>query len=254
MKPCIIGIAGKANSGKDTIASMINYITTVGTTKAKYADWITKRLSNDAIHGNRIIHFADNLKDVISIIFNIPRELFDDRKYKDGMYYNIARKYFIDEKDIKSSHIIITIDDLKKHSLSYYIESNINKLKTDMIYIKLRTLLQYIGNEIGREQLSDNIWIDGIIRKAKDIAGKENVCIIPDVRYENEANAISNNGFLYGGLIKVIRDGNTEVTDTNIESERINFNCDYFIYNKSTLTNTFYQVLNICQQINELNN
>lgn len=253
MKPCIIGIAGKANSGKDTIASMINYITTVGTTKAKYIDWITKKLSNDELHANRIIHFADNLKDIVSILFNIKRPYLNSRIYKDELYYDIERKGFISTEDFRNKkYKIITIDELKIFNLKTIIK--VNKFKYDFILIKVRTLLQYIGNEIGRNQLSDTIWIDRTIDKAKDIASKENVCIIPDVRYENEANAISNNGFLYGGLIKVIRDSNTEVTDSNIESEIIDFKTDYFVYNKSTLTNTFYQVLNICQQINELNN
>ena len=259
MKPCIIGIAGKANSGKDTIASMINYIVTVGLSQAKYADWITKRISNDKLHGNRIIHFADKLKDVVSIMFSIPRHCLDDRKYKDEFYWSLTNKCFINynllSSTAKTHTYIIDIKDLDKFTLKEVI--NIVKYNVKNYYnilIKTRTLFQYIGNNIGRDIISENIWIDSTIKNAINIASCEHICIIPDVRYENEANAISNNGLLYGGLIKIVRDKDTEVTDSNIESEKINFKTDYFVYNKSTLTNTFYQVLNICQQINDINN
>lgn len=255
MKPCIIGIAGKANSGKDTIASMINYIVTVGLSQAKYADWITKRISNDKLHGNRIIHFADKLKDVVSIMFSIPRHHLDDRKYKDELYWSLTSKCFIDynllSSTAKTHTYIIDIKDLNKFTLKEVID---NVKNYDNVFIKVRTLLQYIGNNIGRDIISENIWIDSTIKNAINIASCEHVCIISDIRYENEANAIFNNALLYGGLIKIIRDKNTEVTDSNIESEKINFKTDYIVYNKSTLANTFYQVLNICQQINELNN
>lgn len=255
MKPCIIGIAGKANSGKDTIASMINYIVTVGLSQAKYADWITKRISNDKLHGNRIIHFADKLKDVVSIMFSIPRHYLDDRKYKDEFYWSLTSKCFINynllSSTVKTHTYIIDIKDLDKFTL----KEVINNVKNyDNIFIKVRTLLQYIGNNIGRDIISENIWIDSTIDNAIEIANCEHICIISDIRYENEANAISNNALLYGGLIKIIRDKNTEVTDSNIESEKINFKTDYIVYNKSTLANTFYQVLNICQQINDINN
>lgn len=255
MKPCIIGIAGKANSGKDTIASMINYIVTVGLSQAKYADWITKRISNDKLHGNRIIHFADKLKDVVSIMFSISRHSLDDRKYKDEFYWSITNKYFINYNLLtptaKTRTYIIDIKDLDKSTIKEVIN---NAKNYDNILIKVRTLLQYIGNNIGRNIISDNIWIDSTINNAVEIAICEHICIISDVRYENEANAISNNGLLYGGLIKIIRDKDTEITDSDIESERINFKTDYIVYNKSTLANTFYQVLNICQQINDINN
>ena len=47
MKNYIIGIAGQKNSGKDTLASMINYIFSAGVTRANYSDWITKRITYD---------------------------------------------------------------------------------------------------------------------------------------------------------------------------------------------------------------
>ena len=46
MKPIIIGINGKRQSGKDTIANMIAYIHSVGVTKANYKEWVANKVSN----------------------------------------------------------------------------------------------------------------------------------------------------------------------------------------------------------------
>ena len=61
----IIGIAGNINSGKDTVASILNYIYVVGKHKAKYSDWLIKRLVFDQSYTYTIIHFADTIKDNI---------------------------------------------------------------------------------------------------------------------------------------------------------------------------------------------
>ena len=61
MNSCVIGIAGCKNSGKDTVANMINYIFTVGVTCAKYSDYIIKKQSINISHKDRIVHFADNM-------------------------------------------------------------------------------------------------------------------------------------------------------------------------------------------------
>ena len=63
MKNIIIGIAGQLNSGKDTVASMINYIHQQGVTKASYRDWQISQSHYDINFKHKIIHFADPLKD-----------------------------------------------------------------------------------------------------------------------------------------------------------------------------------------------
>lgn len=253
MKQCIIGIAGRANSGKDTVASMINYITTVGVTRAKYLDWITKRISNDAQHSNRIIHFADKLKDVVSIMFTIPRKRLDDRTFKDELFWSLTNKCFIDWNilsiNAKINTYIISIEDLNMFTLKEVID---NHKTYDNIFIKARTLLQYIGNNIGRNIISNDIWIESTIRNAVNIALAENVCIISDVRYANENEAICNNPLLYGVGIMCKRNADSNVTDSNIESEILNFKTTYEIYNDKGLGNTFYQILAICQELNNM--
>lgn len=60
----ILGISGKAESGKDTIANII------------------KEISPNTI----ILHFGDALKDIVSRAFNISREILDTQDGKKEIY------------------------------------------------------------------------------------------------------------------------------------------------------------------------
>ena len=73
------------------------------------------------------------------------------------------------------------------------------------------------------------------------------ICIVPDVRFSNEANALKFNlQSLYGGVILVERENDTY----EHSSENIDFDTDFVIDNNSTLSKLFYKVLEICQTIN----
>ena len=245
MKNYIIGIIGAKNSGKDTIASMINYIFAVGTTKASYVDYLIKKMNIDHNYKDRIVHFADGLKDVLSIIYNIPRDKFDDRESKDNMYYNIKSGTFLPCNAIKNRHDveIITIDKLQNHNIKYILDNS----KCDFVYIKIRTLMQYFGTDICRYFLDEDIWIRSTMVKVANIAAARRLCIIPDVRFANEADAIRFvSSPLYGEVIKVNRNNDD---NSKHSSEIINFTTDFEIDNDSTLLILFYKVLEICQKI-----
>ena len=249
MKSYIIGLAGNKNCGKDIVASMINYIFAVGVTKAKYSDWVLKRASYDETYKDRIVHFADNLKDCLSIIYNIPRRYFDDRQYKDEMYYSFTTGKFIAKQSVeqhKQNYNIITNEVLKHSSLK-------DKFETyDELHhvITLRTLMQYFGTEVCRENLGHNIWIKSAIGKIADVAISRRLCIVPDVRFTNETTAIHfDNPSLYGRVVRINR--NTDNTGKNDyhDSEIIAFSTDYSINNNGTMSELFFNVLDICQKI-----
>ena len=82
-KRVIVGIKGTKGSGKDTVADMIRNIMTAGITQASYDNYIWFTKNRDSELDVPILHFADKLKDDLSIMFGISRENFDDSKYKD---------------------------------------------------------------------------------------------------------------------------------------------------------------------------
>lgn len=244
MKNYIIGIAGLKGSGKDTVASMINYILHVGITKAQYSEWILRQVAYDALNKDRILHFADSLKDVLSIIYGIPRNLFDDRNYKDEYYFNLRSRKFVNNLGIRNNAHVITIGDLDKLNINELLCS----ITHSQVYIKLRTLLQYFGTNICRTHLGDDIWIKAAMNRIVDKAYTRKLCIVPDIRFENEANAIKcNNDSLYGGIIRVIRD-NCE--KDNHSSETQSFEADFVIENNGNIVKLFYKVLQVCQNLN----
>lgn len=241
MKTFIIGIAGQKNSGKDTVASMICYINSVGVAAANYQQWLINKEKYVIKHKDNIIHFADKLKDCLSIIYNIPRSYFDNRRYKDELWYNLKEKRFMSYLEIVNDvrYHLIEINDLYQDSLAEIVDHN-NRI----CCIQLRTLLQYFGTEVCRNNLSDMIWVDSTITNAINIIRDKDFCIIPDVRHKIERDAIKN-CYLYGGVI-VLKRGETSA---NHSSEDIDFTGDITIENNGSLMQLFYKVLNYLQNI-----
>lgn len=241
----VIGIAGEKNSGKDTVASMINYIFAKGVTQANYSVYVISKAKYDNTYADRIYHFADPLKQVLSVIYNIPIECFYDRKYKDEYWYCFNTGAFLDTKTvIRSNYNIIEINDLTKlNTLKNELCDNKNKSTV----IQLRTLMQYFGTDICRENLQDDIWIRCALGKIIDKANARRVCIVPDVRFANEANALKIvSPSLYGGVIRISRDS---CEKNEHSSETIDFNCDYNIDNNKDLRSLFYKVLQVIEDI-----
>lgn len=249
MKSYIIGLAGKKGCGKDTVASMINYIFAVGITKAKYSEWKLKSLSYDETYKDRIIHFADGLKDCLSIIYNIPREYFDDRDYKDEMYYSFLTGRFVNKQAVilhPNDYNVITNEVLKHSSLNDEFETY------DELHhvITIRTLMQYFGTDVCRNNLGRDIWIKSAIGKIIEVADKRRLCIIPDVRFTNEAVAIHRDTpSLYGRVVRINRNTDNTGSRDYHDSEIIAFSTDYSIDNNGNIAELFFKTLDICQKI-----
>jgi energy-coupling factor transporter ATP-binding protein EcfA2 len=102
----------------------------------------------------------------------------------------------------------------------------------------IRQMLQYLGTDVFRNKLGDDIWIKIMERRLKKIQGN---CIITDVRFDNEAQLIKD---LDGILICMYRNKedfsikeDQHISSTNfikwttLEHNRIN----YYIENNSTI-------------------
>ena len=239
----IIAFTGKANAGKDTCGSIVNYISKVGVSKAKYEEW--KKLHNSGKLNNSF-HFATNVKRCLSIMFGVAVELFDDREYKDKKYYCIEEHRFNNKDQLDNrKYEEISIEHLREYTL----RDSIHNLKCfdRKAVVTLRTLMQYFATEIGRNQLIDNIWIYSTIRDVNlYLDSKNKVATITDLRFYGEAEAICKqtcNTY----LVKVNRPDKEE--SFNHISEQGNFDVNYTIDNTSSLMALFYKVVKMYQEL-----
>jgi hypothetical protein len=131
----IIGIAGGMGSGKDTFGKMLQ-----------------KHLDKDY----EIVKFGYAVKQIASIILNVPVERFED-------------------------------EDFKKAWLGEEWENHV--LPFEEPYT-VRILLQRIGTEAGRYMLHPDIWVNNLFNKFAN----HSYWIITDLRFPNEFEAIKKRG------------------------------------------------------------
>lgn len=238
----IIAFTGKANAGKDTCGSIINYINKVGVGKANYEEW-KKLYDLNKLPNN--FHFATNVKRCLSIMFGIAVELFDNREYKDKKYYCIEEHRFINKNQLDTrKYEEITIEHLKDHTLKDTIH-NLGCFNKVAI-VTLRTLMQYFATEIGRNQIHENIWIYSTIRDVKSYLEYNKIATITDLRFYGEAEAICRQDCITY-IIKVNRPNKEE--SFNHISEQGDFDVDYTIDNTTSLMGLFYKVLYMYQEL-----
>lgn len=247
IKP-IIGIAGKVKSGKDTVAGMIAYIIREGLFRADYRNW-SIRFDKPGITREigAIIHFADFVKDICSRVFLINREYFDKILYKEQLCYLMDNGKFVKLNEVPSDYIIANHTILSTTSIASLLKGYNNK-----VAISLRTMLQYVGTELGRNQLGDNCWINATMSNASIIRNRFGFCAIADVRFANECDAIrkQKGGF----VIEIKRPNDDEIKpkgSVHISESLEGINPDFVIDNDGNKFKLFHQVLSVLDKINQ---
>lgn len=244
MTPILIGIGGKKHCGKDTFASMLFYINKVGPAAAKYNVWY--EFFEKPTFSNKLmtVHFADTLKDCCSIMFQIERAYFDNLEYKDKKYYSFRDNTFIDDKNITVDHQRLSSNDfLDFKNFAEKIANN-----PDAPLIKLRNLMTVYA-DVMKNVYGENIFVNSTIKKANKICTDFGFCLIPDVRFNNEAYAIKNVIDADGFVIKIIRPDEPDDENSLHNSEICNFKEDYTIINDSNLMTLFYKAINVYNKI-----
>lgn len=231
----LIGVGGLRNSGKDTVTNIMDYIFRNGITRADYKKWIVNGINN-TVYKNQTIGFADGIKDILSRLFGINRDCFDNRIYKDELYYHLGKRQFISNEAVEKEHVCIVHSQMINTTLGLngYIDAN--------YCIKLRTLMQWFGTEIGRYQIYDEVWINDTIRRANEMRNRHNYCFVSDVRFGNESEAIHK----AKGIVILIQRPN--IIQDNHPSEELNFEYDFIINNDGSLMTLFYRILEFVKQ------
>lgn len=232
----LIGFAGTLGSGKDTAADILNYQRLQGT-YATYKAWKDLHDSNYRPADFPVIHFGDALKEVISIVFNIPLEDLNNRDKKDnGVYCFDTRKIIDINIAVRKGYNIIRLNDFADFGIP------INTAKNGII---VRNLVQVIGTNVFRNHVSEYIWVDNTMFRANACINRYGLCFIPDVRFQNEVDAIlSKDGVVY----RINRFESKDDKSVH-ESERVDTleGC-IDIDNKTTLLSLYYKMYDIMRK------
>ena len=110
-KGLIIGIAGKAGAGKDTVASMLSILYDKEC-DCSYNDWVNRNPNPKRLYIKNQVHFADALKHLCANLLDINEEAFYDRYYKNadlayayklGAIYTLKKPLSLLDKNIRTS-------------------------------------------------------------------------------------------------------------------------------------------------------
>lgn len=215
----LIGLSAKKQCGKNTVCTIIQAISLY--CKLNYSTEL-----HDFV--KHYLHDPD--------FFDIPD--IDDINY---IWYESSFAFCLRVclYSITNDKRIFASDDKTKNELSTIKDAQGN-------YYTIRQLLQKFGTEVGRS-ISPNLWVDCFINNYKTELeeGLTKNWIVTDVRFENEANAIRENG---GILIRINR--NTGLNDTHISETALDDYKDFdlVIDNNGTLDELIDKVYNFMKE------
>lgn len=177
----LIGLVGHAGAGKDTIAS--------------------RMVSS---HGFTQLSFALKLKEIVSEIFDVPMNHFEDRHLKNAMHPNL-HQLTIEEKFLSgidfAEHLVPMLMNLYAKSRIEIIDLGYAMMAADFIHNLLpydgcspRRAAQLIGTKGFREHICQTTWTDYVMRSARNSIAAGHPVVISDTRFPNEFKAIHRDG------------------------------------------------------------
>lgn len=184
----IIGISGKIKSGKDTIGSIIQYLTTQSKNdsgiflhelqgfknKELFGDYNSylKKLYPDSYRSNwEVKKFAGKLKDIASLLTGIPRDEFEKQEVKDSLLgdeWSTKHLNWIWEEEVENyaKYANKTLEEyLNEGNFELIAQDNGRKCYRMKHLDQNRTvrwLLQTLGTEAMRNHVHENVWINAL--------------------------------------------------------------------------------------------
>lgn len=117
------------------------------------------------------------------------------------------------------------------------LEGSLKETMDEFWEITPRKFMQIIGTEMFRSHFRDDVWLKMMELELANL-NASNVAIT-DVRFDNEAKFIKDNG---GLIVHIIRDSNTQEDSHSSERGISPEFVDYVIYNNEKITDLFSSV------------
>lgn len=238
----IIGISGKKGSGKDTVAEIIRYL--VAQQRApgnpilnddfesalSFARENSKWAETFWEGSWEIRRFADELKKIAASILGVPVEQLEDRSFKNQDLGDRWAKWIVQHKEFPERYMIFAeeagaVDYLSLMSMELQQDYELREQR-----MTPRKFMQQLGTEAGRQIIHPNIWVNATLSNYRwegtwsEIGERKYQAdfpryIIPDVRFENEADAIKNRNGLIVRVNRLTELRLSNLWDQYIESE-----------------------------------
>lgn len=242
----IIGISGKKQHGKDTVANIIQYLTSPlnqnNTNFEEFVGYYGRRRGFESPWEKK--QFAAKLKEIVCLIIGCDMDQLEDNDFK--------------EKELGEEWRIYEARGWNfENQMEYQILDSKEAIPEGYTFIQdylptPRKLLQFIGTECGRKLIHPNIWVNATMVDYKYLwksTGKELVLpkseyedsndittpnwIITDTRFPNEAKAIKDRG---GIIIRVERPNMISNDNHSSETSLDNYtNFDAIIINDGSI-------------------
>lgn len=218
----IIGIAGRKQSGKNTVANYINGNILLSREMVKdfYIDE----------NGKLIVQTSDNDGNVGFGEFDVTRKDSDFVEYAHKELWPYIKVYhFADALKEMSINLFglntnhVYGGDKEKNEQTHLLWENMPECPSGSSgNMTVREFLQHFGTNLVR-RIHNNAWVNLTMNKIN--YEQSEIAIIPDVRFPNEVKAIKDNG---GVVIRLTRDLHHSAHDSEIALDKENFDWDMF--------------------------
>ncbi len=249
----IIGISGRAQSGKDTVGKIIQYLIYTKNNRMAYSSY---SLLEELNHDWQIKKFADKVKQIVCLLTGCNMKQLEDEEFKN-----------------KTLNEDWWYHDDRQHNLKipYSFEENTSLWYGGVPKVKFtyRQMLQFIGTDLFRNQFHPNTWVNALFNHYDKYFLKGSITngktihlgelhnlpnwIITDVRFPNEVKAIEDRD----GIIirvnriqtfmenkaKAMKSGNYDIHPSETSLDNAKF--DYVIDNNRTIKDLIEQVKNV---------
>lgn len=218
----IVGLAAKARSGKDTLADEIVRISNFE--KYSLADPI-KACVNEMFDLDER-HSEGVLKEVVLPINTISSTFMTAVLYK---HFSEHLDWWICE------HLVVKFEELLEDRIVNY-----KGCSKGYYIVSPRQLYQWFGTDVMRKHHSDTFWID--------IVDTNRNLIIADIRFENEAEWVRENGHLIHITREDAEQVNSHESEKGVDIEEE----DSILSNNGSLESFLMQAKDVVEYLNKL--
>lgn len=266
----LLGLSGKKQSGKDTVAKIIQYLTS-GMIDIPNWIWLGKPVEwadimnkeKISYHKWQIKKFADKLKDIVCLLIGCSREQLEDNDFKKRELGEGWERFKVTGTNSISTPFKTVYTATQKEAVQETKDFKTFSITKEKL--TPRKLLQLIGTECGRQIIHPNIWINALMSEYKPTNNcqqhsdglyytdehEENEIVpdfpnwlVTDVRFPNEVKAIKDKG---GVVIRIerpsLQSNDIHESETSLDS----YPFVYTINNNGTIDELIAQVKELLQ-------